>query len=111
MTAAEQTKPQHTPGPWAYRRIDNYEQKPDGVGYIEASGVTIAHHGDPHSTGLDETVANGNLIAAAPDLLAALVLVLKCPLAAAELSRATQPAGSVYEICRSAIARAQGDTP
>lgn len=66
----------NTPGPWKFDRlVVRGVPAPDGLGYIRPEnedGKEIAHHGDTDRTEA-ENVANGNLIAAAPDLLAALI--------------------------------------
>jgi hypothetical protein len=55
---------QHTPGPWRalYTRVD------------DASGYQVCH-GDLHGKGEATNAANLRLIAAAPDLLAALIAI------------------------------------
>ena len=55
----------HTAGPWNGRRIDI------AVHHFEAIGATIAFTGKS-----EEAMANARLIAAAPDMLAALEAVL-----------------------------------
>lgn len=61
-----------TPGPWVFRELTS--EPVDGLGYIEREkhdGKEIAHHGDMGRS-RDENRANGNLIAAAPELYEAL---------------------------------------
>jgi hypothetical protein len=66
----------HTPGPWFYReeKITNQEHAgPYQDGDITIAGVCTVWRGTgTHSKCADETRANGLLLAAAPDLLAAL---------------------------------------
>lgn len=67
----------HIPGPWRLR-IGDGENGADGVGYIEgphpqgyswAKEIAVVY-------GMDETAADARLIAAAPELLAALQAIL-----------------------------------
>lgn len=63
----------HTPGPWQFYELTLRGGTPDGLGYIrpaDEDGREIAHHGDMERP-VEENRANGHLIAAAPDLLAA----------------------------------------
>ena len=62
----------HTPGPWQFYELLDHAH--DGLGYIRTvpeDGLEIAHHGDSGRS-WSENVANGHLLAAAPDMLAAL---------------------------------------
>lgn len=62
----------HTPGPWHFFELST--RVPDGLGYIRPDpedGLMIAHHGDMDRS-REENLANGRLIAAAPELLMAL---------------------------------------
>ncbi len=60
------SKPKHTPGPWRHHCGRIWSD------YVD-DGVIVASAGDDHGrVGKDELRANNNLIAAAPDLLAAL---------------------------------------
>ena len=62
----------HTPGPWQFYELKSANR--EGLGYIRTEpedGSEIAHHGDT-SRSWSENVANAHLIAAAPELLAAL---------------------------------------
>lgn len=71
-------KTNHTPGPWVWR--DNPAEMPFDARLVgehgEGDEVILATFADPASDapgdGLDPTEANARLIAAAPDLLAAL---------------------------------------
>jgi hypothetical protein len=60
----------HTRGPWQFYQL----RGDDGLGYIRPDpedGHEIAHHGDMDRS-REENIANGNLIAASPVMLAAL---------------------------------------
>lgn len=80
-----------TPGPWKFYQLHGE----DGLGYIrreDEDGKEIAHHGDPDRS-FQENVANARLIAAAPDMLAALrrgrvVMAGECDTALASYCRA-----------------------
>lgn len=60
------TNTKHTPGPWEVRHVDTKWVTVARVGYAP----TVCHLGDA-----EEVDANALLIAAAPDLLAALVAI------------------------------------
>ena len=66
MTPAKAT---HTPGPWNYTKIDN--KKFHGFRVHEGNGGPFTHIADLHGHAPD-VEANAQLIAAAPDLLAAI---------------------------------------
>jgi hypothetical protein len=90
----------HTPGPWIVARYD-YDR---GVAAIETKerGVDLPDQGnwvaDVCAVGADD--ANARLIAAAPDLLAALKAIQDDPCVAMDLRLLTQ--------MESAIAKAEG---
>jgi len=83
----------HTPGPWA--AIPDSREDSEGDWYI------IAPDEDVITTGLSEPDAA--LIAAAPDLLAALKEVRGCPQAAPWLVRT-----GAWDLLNAAIAKAEG---
>lgn len=89
----------HTPGPWQYRTGDF-------IGTAEEDYQTVAYLSDhrnrkPRPT--EEKIANGHLIAAAPDLLAALEYYVS--------SSGNEPSLSVFErMVGQAIAKAKGST-
>lgn len=90
----------HTPGPWQFYRLSG----DDGLGYIRADpedGLEIAHHGDS-GRAREENEANGALIAAAPDLLAALKAMVD------ELS--DEGDWPIFDAARAAIAKAESNT-
>lgn len=69
------TQTAHTPGPWSAGSADAPEYMgdlPAGSMYIEAAGHDVIAEIDPCGVPLPEHRANARLIAAAPDLLAAL---------------------------------------
>jgi len=59
---------EHTSGPWSYRRLPDDNPDPNRVYLVDAKGSPIA---DIFNTG-ESPINNAALIAAAPDLLAAL---------------------------------------
>lgn len=68
----------HTPGPWTIR---------DG-GFIDGKGFfCLATVRAAHVPNEPEAIANARLIAAAPDMLAVLKVVLACPQATTALAR------------------------
>jgi hypothetical protein len=101
----------HTPGPWSVYVHDDHTECPG----IESDVVSIVVFDQELAGGnqagvqgrtVAECRANARLIAAAPDLLAALVACL-------EIMRQSEPwdrakAADHYEIARAAIARAEG---
>lgn len=92
------TKTQHTPGPWRHTNRGSV---------IGADNCAVVSCQDCRLT--DEAVANARLIAAAPDLLAALIdLVERC-----DGEEGIRADGSNIETMRAhaAISRAQGDLP
>lgn len=82
INSTEEPKPAtHTPGPWETKRAATPEAFPQFGVYAEnGNGHDLAHavsHGtDTHTHA--ETEANARLIAAAPDLLAALRRLVDC---------------------------------
>jgi hypothetical protein len=69
-------KTQHTPGPWKVFDSDVNTGKHRSIWRADGCGTAIAKiHGDPRSA--RENTANANLIAAAPDLLAACEMGLR----------------------------------
>ncbi|WP_431490931.1 hypothetical protein [Paraburkholderia fungorum] len=67
----------HSPGPWSFEAIC-FDQKIGIKGGVTAHGrpYTIAHVNRPGSAYADQDKANARLIAAAPDLVAALQAIL-----------------------------------
>jgi hypothetical protein len=71
-----QMVPKHTPGPWPYTRTGDGKRITIGAGLVEGpNGYEVA---EVYSDDCDaaEAEANARLIAAAPDLLAALQWVM-----------------------------------
>jgi hypothetical protein len=64
----------HTPGPWAR---DRYGTIKAGHDTVRVNGVSLPCGGRP--TDFDEVEANSNLVAAAPELLAALKVFTDFP--------------------------------
>jgi hypothetical protein len=82
---------QHTPGPWFAHNI--------GLGPNGAGPFTYPLGNDP-----DKAAANARLIAAAPDMLAALQAIA----ATSTEEDAETALGSIQMICRAIITKAKG---
>ncbi len=88
----------HTPGPWVYDMRDDGSMEVHNVDY----SMFIAKRHKMNDR--DEAVANARLIAAAPDLLAALEFVAKL------MHADVTPKGKAdYSVVRDAIAAARGE--
>lgn len=99
----EAAKPTHTPGPWNYRQVKRHtDEHPSGLyGFIvnDATNTQVAEAFPlPHPVAVNE--ANARLIAAAPDLLAALKFVQPF------LRHVAEENSSVDRMVRAAIAKA-----
>jgi hypothetical protein len=87
----------HTPGPWHVREWDRHEVDVLGMGARIANVSAWADH--------DHTIADARLIAAAPDLLIALRMIL--PLAEAYMKGApTHADNAKLEDARAALVKA-----
>lgn len=64
----------NTPGPWSYRPIPNDSTDPNRLYWVDDSTGTGAPIADIFNTG-DTAEYNARLIAAAPDLLEALIIL------------------------------------
>ena len=99
---------QHTPGPWTTSAPASYRINTAGDIYIVQH---VPEHIGAASVSLGEKTANARLIAAAPDLLAALNYIASI---ASDYAKGQQMHGDdVREIlgtARTAIARAEGKT-
>jgi hypothetical protein len=100
-------KPTHTPGPWSYsetrKKTRNHDRVIDGP-----DGIEVAYALDMNRHDMDAQVdANARLIAAAPELLAALVADSKHVHSAFECGE-DRKACPVEAMKRHAIARAEG---
>lgn len=100
-----QTK--HTPGPWLFN------QPVEHAGTVSADNVgkRIAVICAPSLGPTGETIANGNLIAAAPELLDVCQRVFKFAKAVADDGDMDEEAKPLYEALRDAIAQATGEQP
>ena len=107
-------KPAHTPGPWtpspSFDRVERRVQHGDDAPLVWgiASGINSAH---PDYMPRAEQIANARLIAAAPELLAALEKALESIEGQAELLRhcgAAYGIGATLAQARAAIAKAKG---
>lgn len=100
--AENPTTAQHTPGPWV---IDGNRIRTDYIRFEGAvRGVCVAQV-DKAGVGTPQAEANARLMAAAPELLAALKDILACPNWHPEFS------GSLWNNAVAAIARAEGRQP
>jgi hypothetical protein len=99
----------HTPGPWAY----STDPQPNGCPIVGARGLIVAMlaHSVNHSDQAEIATANARLIAAAPDLLRALVALDACYCEAGDsLSKAQRTHHrETLMAARAAIARATGE--
>lgn len=93
------TEMKHTPGPWLY----------DGEGRVLTTRGRVRHVAEVEAPDVDndldgehweKVTSNGHLIAAAPDLLAALEGVL----------RVADRATAEFDAARAAVAKARGQT-
>jgi hypothetical protein len=91
---------QHTPGPWGWNYIDG--KGGELCGHAGKVVIDHAHHEGMWFASYDETVdaANACLIAAAPDLLAALELLVNCG----------QVTATEWNAAHAAIAKARGQS-
>lgn len=86
---------EHTPGPWGYETdLEEGDIPRPWVGRLEENRYTALSCGETR----EEATANARLIAAAPELLAALIL----------LEKRCGPLAEDGKIARAAIARATG---
>lgn len=97
-------KAQHTPGPWANIGIGFDTEIIAGVGSVDPLKVVRIATVYDCSLSMEVQEANAHLIAAAPDLLAALELV-----AGLDEGMLTSPTLAVVKNCRAAIAKAKGE--
>ena len=105
--ATEASPTPHTAGPWSiYDRIPVVVVDKDGASICDAAP------GNPHMP-LNEAKANARLIAAAPDLLAALREIERGEgeFSRDQLTHATNCIESMRSIARAAIALATGEQP
>lgn len=96
----------HTPGPWAHTNDVSEEvfadiESVDGLLYIRAQWGAMRKLSKSEKQNLqDEMLANARLIAAAPDLLAALQLAVR------QNSHDMLMTGEELRVCEAAIAKA-----
>lgn len=102
----------HTPGPWELESVlvGTWVTGPDGDAPVICDIVTR----DPDGA-TDEDIANGHLIAAAPDLLDALArltrAVLEAGQAYADTAQVTSGMREALYAAEEALAKARGETP
>ena len=94
----------HTPGPWSYRL--NRHTGPTIT--ADSSDTDIVHLLSITDSG-EQELANARLIAAAPDLLAALERIVKLGRAKARAGLLTPCERTMREIGAAAITRAKGE--
>lgn len=90
----------HTPGPWSATKHD----ESCGYWHVDSPGTAMGGVATCYSTASGSTEANARLIAAAPDLLAALVAML----ATQEQTKPAIPKVAAMSMARAAIAKAEG---
>lgn len=97
------TQTNHTPGPW---EIDDAAF--DGLDIVSPQGrVAMLNDGEP---GEDTSIwANARLIAAAPDMLAALEALMRWETSALDAEQAAALMDEVCDMARAAIAKAKGE--
>ena len=94
-------EPQHTPGPWTYRKASkHFHIEASAPGY--GTAVAEVHYVGNADTGWTSE-ANARLIAAAPEMLAALVYTLD--------QAGIDPASPCHKVIVAAIAKAKENEP
>mgnify|MGYP001544477645 CR=1 FL=1 len=101
----------HTPGPWRFYT----EPQPNGCPIVGAKGLMVAMlaHSIHQQDQRDTAIANGRLVAAAPELLEALQAILPfIPITSAKEGGASAYSENVRaaDKVRYAIAKATGET-
>lgn len=100
----------HTAGPWAYKRADHptdgeYDFAVRAGGKVIAEAFGRVDHGE---AGKRPAEANARLMAAAPELLAALKAFAE---ASEEFPSLLEPLSDLVDDARAAIAKAEGRAP
>jgi len=98
----------HTPGPWTIARPRHTGGHWSLCAVVAESGPTIAQHGVPFAHGEAEAEANLRLIAAAPDMLAALHTAAEWVASQGRVPGCAAAAESMGRVIAAAIARAEG---
>jgi hypothetical protein len=99
----------HTPGPWrALGNDDRHELSPAPIRTLDDVAIAEAFQTSETPDGYAEMDANARLIAAAPDLLAAVVAASHALKSYAYGNSATDLAESIAKSCDEAIAKAEG---
>ena len=94
---------EHTPGPWVVNGAGGTFER---IATLKPAGVAVSAHSEPLPA---KEIPNARLIAAAPDLLAALRLVLEDSLCAIQHGENKQCSGCLaVRAARAAIAKAEG---
>jgi hypothetical protein len=106
------SKSKHTPGPWRAQPREGFEGQWEVVSTCKTGRLIAA--AAPHIDG-DPDEANARLIAAAPELLKALVDLMRVmpvlPEAAKTIRGIEQQYDAANRAARAAIAKAKGETP
>lgn len=99
----------HTPGPWQYEKMADPNRPTSFTIYGPTGRLAVVDTGFAGVPGKDEADANGTLIAAAPDLLAACKIALLAfdTMIKFEESRQFCDPGQMVML-RAAIAKAEG---
>lgn len=96
----------HTPGPWVVDGNDISPADNDRLGICSVQPVDDVRGGWRYG---EQTFANGHLIAAAPDLLEALELILEARTQEKHMWNAKPGESPLHDRCRAAIAKARGE--
>ena len=108
--AGEAAVSKHTPGPWTFR----FEPYPDGTPYAKIDAGTDDDYYSPNCAGFRIRgiiqISDTRLIAAAPDLLAALLSLVNVAPENGDDDDDPQQAAA-WNAARAAIAKATGDAP
>ena len=101
------TQTNHTPGPWAFR-MTGWQTNPAAI-YSPRRPGAVACIPARTSVPLDEQSANARLIAAAPDMLAALEALMRWETSALDAEQAAALMDEVCDMARAATAKAKGE--
>src|SRR6185503_8907079 len=108
------SKAMHTPGPWTASNPQEVKVKPR-THHIILKGpglenIALISSWRSVETEAEEAQANAHLIAAAPDLLEALELILEARTQEKHLWNSAPGESPLHDRCRAAIAKARGQS-
>ena len=105
----------HAPGPWLQRGlVAPGEKSRERAVVVDFEGIPVAHAlgpAGPYPRPPGEVNANARLIAAAPDMLAALTEMVEMGEGCVTGSNCRDPECCRYGRARAALAKAEGKTP